>query len=180
MGEKGLGLLSFNLAVPVEDLYGRLERYRTGLARATPAGKFVNGRSATLTLTHCAEKTEDAEADAGAACLWYIQGVGRSAQGLVEWMDELKEDLGDYGYRREYMRRSQEALANQESRTFDRLRDSGSVLIGDPDQIISVAKAYEATGVDVLLLLVQMKDIPHHKVLKSIELLGKHVLPAFR
>ena len=177
IGEKGLGLLSFNLAVPVDDLYARLERYRTGLARANPVGKFVNGRSATLALTHCAETNDEAESDAGDACLWYIEGISKSAQGLVQWMDELKEDLGDYGYRRDYMKLAQQ---NLEQRTFARLRGSKSVLVGNPDEIIEVAKAYEATGVDLLLCLVQMKDIPHHKVLKSIELMGKHVLPAFR
>jgi hypothetical protein len=34
-------------------------------------------------------------------------------------------------------------------------------------------------GVDLLLLLVQSYDIPHEKVMRSIELLGTEVLPKF-
>jgi alkanesulfonate monooxygenase SsuD/methylene tetrahydromethanopterin reductase-like flavin-dependent oxidoreductase (luciferase family) len=63
--------------------------------------------------------------------------------------------------------------------TFDFLRDSGSAVVGDPDQCIKAAKRYEAIGCDLLLCLVNPYKVPHDKVMESIELLAKHVLPAF-
>ena len=63
--------------------------------------------------------------------------------------------------------------------TFPFLRDSGSAVVGTPDQCIEAAKRYEAIGCDLLLCLVNPYKIPHDKVMQSIELLGTHVLPAF-
>ncbi len=63
--------------------------------------------------------------------------------------------------------------------TIDYLRDSGSAVMGDPDACIAAAKKYEAVGCDLLLCLVNPLKIPHEKVMQSIELMGKHVLPEF-
>ena len=40
-------------------------------------------------------------------------------------------------------------------------------------------KRYEAAGVDLLLCLVNPYKIPHEKVMQTIELMGKHVIPEF-
>ena len=53
------------------------------------------------------------------------------------------------------------------------------MLVGDPDEVLETARAYEAAGVDLLLCLVNPYAIPHDKVLQTIELMGKHVLPEF-
>ena len=37
---------------------------------------------------------------------------------------------------------------------------------------------YEDTGVDQVMLIMQTETIPHEKVLQSIEMFGKHVIPA--
>ena len=52
-------------------------------------------------------------------------------------------------------------------------------MVGDPDECISTAKRYEAAGCDLLPCLVNPYKIPHEDVMASIELLGKHVIPAF-
>ena len=64
--------------------------------------------------------------------------------------------------------------------TFDYLHDSGSAVMGDPDACIATAKRYEAVGCDLLLCLVNPYKIPHEKVMQSIELMGKHVIPEFK
>ena len=51
--------------------------------------------------------------------------------------------------------------------------------MGDPDACIAAAKRYEAMGCDLLLCLVNPYNIPHDKVMQSIELMGKYVLPEF-
>ena len=51
------------------------------------------------------------------------------------------------------------------------------MLAGSPDQLIETAREYERAGVDLLLCLVNPYKIPHDKVLQSIELIGKHVIP---
>ena len=57
VGRKGLGLLSFTIGVPPEDLARRIALYRRGLAGPSRSGSFVNDRAATFTMVHCAETT---------------------------------------------------------------------------------------------------------------------------
>jgi hypothetical protein len=45
--------------------------------------------------------------------------------------------------------------------------------------VIESLKKYEATGCDLLLCLVNPYKIPPDKVMQTIELMGKHVLPEF-
>ena len=40
-------------------------------------------------------------------------------------------------------------------------------------------KAYEATGCDVVFCLMNPYNISHENVMQTIELMGKHVIPAF-
>ena len=61
--------------------------------------------------------------------------------------------------------------------TFDYLASSGSCIVGDPDRCIEVAKRYRDAGCDLLLCMMQPHAIPEDKVLRSIELVGKYVMP---
>src|SRR5262249_37654579 len=72
-GRKGLGLLSFTIGVPPEELAVRIGLYRDGLREAKPAGKFVNDRAATFTMVHCAETNAEAKATAAESVVWYLQ-----------------------------------------------------------------------------------------------------------
>ena len=49
----------------------------------------------------------------------------------------------------------------------------------DPDDCVEHCKRYAATGCDILLCLLNPYKIPHEKVMQSIELIGKHVIPEF-
>jgi hypothetical protein len=40
--------------------------------------------------------------------------------------------------------------------------------------------AYPTTGVDQVILIMQTETIPHERALQSIEMFGKHVIPACR
>ena len=40
-------------------------------------------------------------------------------------------------------------------------------------------KMYEDIGVDQIMLIMQTETIPHDRVMESIELYGKEVIPAF-
>ena len=61
----------------------------------------------------------------------------------------------------------------------DALRQSGACITGSPDTVVDSLKKYEATGSDLLLCLVNPYKIPPDKVMQTIELMGKHVLPEF-
>ena len=62
----------------------------------------------------------------------------------------------------------------------DTLAERGVIVAGDPDSCIKAAKLHEATGVDQLQFLMATETVAHDKVMESIELFGKQVIPAFR
>ena len=59
------------------------------------------------------------------------------------------------------------------------LVDRGVIVAGDPQSCIDAIKIHEATGVDQMQFLMATETIDHAQVMKSIELFGKHVIPAF-
>ena len=51
------------------------------------------------------------------------------------------------------------------------------IIIGTPDECLEKILRYEEVGVDQLLCYVQFGDLPHEKVMRTLELLGKKVIP---
>jgi alkanesulfonate monooxygenase SsuD/methylene tetrahydromethanopterin reductase-like flavin-dependent oxidoreductase (luciferase family) len=176
IGRHGIGLCSFTVGVPPEDLVGRIDMYRQGLEECEqPVGKFVNDRAATFTMVHCADTNEAAFADAEESFPWYIKTAVRHIGSLVDWMEG--KDLGTYSYAADMHKHDTDGTL--QGLDFDYLKDSGSAVVGDPERCVELAKRYEAAGCDLLLCLVNPYKIPHEKVMRSIELLGEQVIPAF-
>ncbi len=89
----------------------------------------------------------------------------------------MKQELGTY----DYLAGVNQMVENQtvDMLNWDYLASSKAVLWGTPDQLIETAKLYDAAGVDLLLCLVNPYNIPHDKVMQTIELIGKYVIPEF-
>jgi alkanesulfonate monooxygenase SsuD/methylene tetrahydromethanopterin reductase-like flavin-dependent oxidoreductase (luciferase family) len=174
IGQLGLGLLSFTIGVPPENLGERIGLYRQGLREAEPIGRFVNPRAATFTMVHCGDTTAEALADARESFEWYAQTGVRQVQTLGRWQQELKRDYATYQYTK--------AIADMDTGflSFDYLDGCGACIVGDPERCIERARRYRAAGCDLLLCLVQPHRIPHDRVLRSIRLLGEQVVPALR
>lgn len=64
-------------------------------------------------------------------------------------------------------------------RSVELLRERGLVAIGDPDHICSLLERYAAIGMTHCLALTSFGGLPHEKVIRSMQLLTKHVLPRF-
>ena len=92
-------------------------------------------------------------------------------------MEESNQELGNYGYAGEALKGKQSNMFD--FMTMDYLYDSGAGVVGDPDRCIEICKRYEAVGCELLFCLLNPYKIPHEEVMRSIELLGKHVIPEF-
>jgi len=171
-GRKGLGLLSFTIGVPPEELASRIALYRSGLKEARPAGKFINDRAATFTMVHCAETDAEARQNAAESVLWYFRRSIELIGSVAAWQEG--RELGSYDYTR--MLRA----LNLSDVTFPLLDDMDAVIVGDPETCIRKVKRYREAGCDQLLCLMQPYDIPADAVTRSIELFGRYVIPAFR
>jgi len=171
-GRKGLGLLSFTIGVPPEELADRIALYRGGIKEARPAGRFINDRAATFTMVHCAETNAEARANAAESFVWYLRKSTELIGSLAAWQEG--KELGTYAYA-EFMR-----TLDTSHLTFDVLDEMGAVIAGDPARCIERVRRYRDAGCDQLLCLMNPHRIPSDKVMRSIELFGEHVIPAFR
>jgi alkanesulfonate monooxygenase SsuD/methylene tetrahydromethanopterin reductase-like flavin-dependent oxidoreductase (luciferase family) len=64
--------------------------------------------------------------------------------------------------------------------TFEDLDQEDMVIVGDVDHCIRKVERYRQAGLDHFIALMQADRITHEKVMRSIELFGKHVIPRFR
>jgi len=62
----------------------------------------------------------------------------------------------------------------------DTLSERAVVIAGNPDTCIEALKKHEATGIDQMLIMMQTESVPHEKVMESIRLFGKYVIPEFK
>jgi len=178
MGELGIGLCSFGVGLPPEDVKRRVDIYRKALAGCTrPLGRVVNDRVAAFTMVNCAPTSAESYETARDSFVWYTRRGAELVSSVADWLDEMKRELGTYEYLTQARDAVKEGLTDMVS--FDYLKDSQAVVVGDPDEVIATCRAYEAAGVDLLLCLVNPFDIPHEKVMQTIELMGKHVIPEF-
>ncbi len=167
-GEMGLGVLCFNLGG-----YGQMEErvsaYREAVKTANPVGRFVNDQVAALCLVHVGEDDEEAR---------------RVASPEGEWFVNKAEELYQPWQGRQVPNSYQFAVsAVQEERVNKTAADhieSGAFAMGDPDTVIKVLKKYEEAGVDQILCFMQMGNLAHSRIMDSIKLFARHVIPYFK
>jgi alkanesulfonate monooxygenase SsuD/methylene tetrahydromethanopterin reductase-like flavin-dependent oxidoreductase (luciferase family) len=64
-------------------------------------------------------------------------------------------------------------------RPFDLLVEKDLVAFGGPDDLIRIARRYEGLGLTHFLAIMNFGGLDHARVLRSMERMAKHVLPAF-
>jgi alkanesulfonate monooxygenase SsuD/methylene tetrahydromethanopterin reductase-like flavin-dependent oxidoreductase (luciferase family) len=179
VGELGLGLCSFAVGVPPEEVGEKIAIYREAIGHCTePLGRFVNDTAATFTMAICAPTDDEARQVARESFEWYPKMGARQIAGVAEWMAERQQDLGNYHYAADMKKIDDDGSLDLLSLEY--LIDAGACVLGTPDQCVEACKRYEACGVDLLLCLVNPYKIPHDKVMQTIEMMGEHVIPAFR
>jgi alkanesulfonate monooxygenase SsuD/methylene tetrahydromethanopterin reductase-like flavin-dependent oxidoreductase (luciferase family) len=179
VGELGLGLCSFGVGMPPEDLKRRIDIYRAAIAKCEkPLGKFVNDKAAAFTMVNCAPSAEESYENSKESFVWYTKHAAELVASVAIWLEEMKRELGTY----DYLKDAKEIVESgtHQILDFDYLKDANAVIVGDPDEVIQRCKAYEEAGVDLLLCLLNPYKVPHEKCMQSIELIGKHVIPEFQ
>ena len=179
IGKRGIGLCSFTVGQPPEMLAERIETYKKGQADCTdPVGATRNDQVATFTMVHCNDSNEKARSVSEESFVWYPKFGGQLIASVSDYLADLSiDDPGSYQYTTETAKMRDEGLMGHLD--MDYIWDSGAAVVGDPDRCIEVCKRYEAVGCELLFCLFNPYNIPHEETMKSIELMGKHVLPEF-
>ena len=179
VGALGIGLCSFAVGVPPEEVKRRIDIYREAVARcARPIGRFVNARAATFSMTLCAPTRDEAYAVARESFEWYPKAGARQIATVAEWMAEQKRELGSYDYAA--MMKTADELGGLDVLTLEYLTSTNACVLGTPEDCLATCELYREAGVDLLLCLVNPYKIPHESVMQTIELMGGDVIPRLR
>ncbi len=168
-GENGLGLLSFTIMQPIEMMAKAIEMYRAAQINAKPLTDVQTNKVAAYTLVHCAEDEAQLRANGLYESIsWWYQHL---AQFTIDWEfpNTPKEEVD-----RIFPLLKPLAEGNIPIDTFN---DADMIVCGDADKVFEKMKHYADLGVDELICYVQFGYLPHESIMKTIEIIGKEVLP---
>ena len=201
--EKGLGVLS-SASYATSVLAEQVKIYREALKNVNPVGAFATEFWGNNVHAYCGKDNEEARELAALSMKTffgpdkpYIAGrIGAYEELLEAWggvPDHLQADFGRWLRQSDEAHRAQAeesgisldagpgaaraAIAQLDANT---LADRGVIIAGDPDSCAAAVQMYEDIGVDQVMMIMQTETIPHEKVMSSIELFGKEVIPRFR
>ncbi|MHB8439276.1 MAG: LLM class flavin-dependent oxidoreductase [Acidimicrobiales bacterium] len=179
VGALGIGLCSFAVSVPPEEVKRKVGIYRDAIRScATPIGAFVHDNAATFTMNLCAPDRLQALELAKESFEHYPKSGARQIATLTDWMASQHQDLGSYAYAADMKKVDEEGLLDL--LTIDYIAENDAAVVGTPEDCIRTCRRYEEAGIDLLLCLVNPFKIPHETVMQTIELMGKHVIPEFK
>ena len=198
--QKGIGVMALGVNAP-SVLEPHIKAYRETIKNAQPVGAFTNNKWLSSCFGYCGEDNREAQ-ELCARSLKTFFGPGRPYvqdqkdvyQRLLEQWGGIPEHLAQNFSRYIKVEGSSEgsvtqfdlsggsAIAQKIWEEFDAgtLADRGVIVAGDPESCINAIKLHQATGVDQVQFLMATESVPHQQVMKSIEMFGKHVIPAFR
>jgi alkanesulfonate monooxygenase SsuD/methylene tetrahydromethanopterin reductase-like flavin-dependent oxidoreductase (luciferase family) len=168
-GEYGMGVLAFGMAIDKAAMGRRLAEWRASMAGTTRDVGLKNEQAAVFMMAFCAPT--DAEA------------VSICETAFVEYMDVTIDHFLRWGEKRElppgyeWYAKAVAQGAKSGKAKFDYLLENGMVLVGSPSTIASTIEGFRDVGATQMLAAMQLGSIPHEKVLESITLFGREVIP---
>jgi natural product biosynthesis luciferase-like monooxygenase protein len=169
-GERGLGVLCFTLGVPLNDVAPRLNLYRDTIKQARPVGLSINNQVSMNIMGLVGDDASATEEIAREAVLWYVR------RGFELVSSVARAAAGEKSY--EYL--SGAARFDPSQITGDYyafLKEGDLIAVGRPAEALRVARRYRELGADQVLFFLQYGAIPHERILRSLELIARHVLP---
>jgi alkanesulfonate monooxygenase SsuD/methylene tetrahydromethanopterin reductase-like flavin-dependent oxidoreductase (luciferase family) len=171
-GENACGLLCFSIMQPLDRLKEIIDTYREAQKRAKPLTSVATDKVGVYTLVHCAETRDVFYTNRlWESMWWWYKGI---AEFHLKW--EMAH-LTPQQQAQAFPLLESRARGEFDITEFDR---EDMVVVGTPDECLEKLLRYEEAGVDQLLCYLNFGYLPHEAVMKSIELLGTHVIPQLR
>jgi alkanesulfonate monooxygenase SsuD/methylene tetrahydromethanopterin reductase-like flavin-dependent oxidoreductase (luciferase family) len=164
--ELGIGVYSWSNYFGWDPIEKSIASYRRAIARTKANGEHVNDQVGALVQGYCAATDEQAKEDAAEGNLkWLklaIDGYPRLAKmsksyAYMAQANDVQSKLDDYAYFKE---------------------GSGAAIFGSPESCIKAVEKFREIGCDQVLI--RIDSVPHDKIMKSIEMFGRYVIPHFK
>ena len=203
-GNLGVGVLATTLMQPLDVMAMLLGEYRDGLKDCEPVGDFVNDQTAVFTFVHCAETTQAAiESGAAAAAMWYVNSApavfkvdpeifydsirGEVLEGAASRITVREgeaaapasdEDLDDPNPVVRLLRHAAAGRDVSPEEAYETLDPLDSIIIGDVETCRRKMQRYKDIGVDRLMCFMQIGDLPHDSIMRSLRITAEELMPA--
>lgn len=164
--EFGIGVMSWSSFLGFDSLADSISAYRKAAEKRKKAGDYINETVGVLVQGYCAETDERAAEEAGAQNLQWLKLA-------IDGYPRLAKLSKDYAYMNE-VKDVQDKLDNLDY--F--VNASGAAIFGSPDSCIEQIEKFEEIGADEVLI--RIDSVSHDKIMKSIEMFGRHVIPHFK
>jgi alkanesulfonate monooxygenase SsuD/methylene tetrahydromethanopterin reductase-like flavin-dependent oxidoreductase (luciferase family) len=159
-GRMGLGVLGFSL-----DRWDKVEKlrasYKDGIANAEPIGAFVNDNIMSCIAAYVDEDSHKAKQSyVNSKPNYLVSNVYRyhDTCPAPEWVPKWPETLPE-----------------PTMETAELASQYGGIVLGDPDEALAQCKRWEEAGIDQLVF--GIGPAPIEDTIKTIELIGKYVIP---
>ena len=100
-----------------------------------------------------------------------------TATGKPEKALKLQRKADSYKYLTQQPAAARAGAASAVSGDVEQRARDGIIAVGTPDDLIKLFRTYREMGVDQMLTWVQFGGLEHGKIMKSMQLIGKHVIP---
>ncbi len=145
VGSLGLGLCSFAVGLPPEEVKAKIDIYREAVRGCTePIGKWVHDEAATFTMALCAPDRDEAWATARESFEWYPKTGARQIATLTGYMADRKQDLGSYAYAKDLSNVDEQGMLDL--LTLEYLAETGACVLGTPDDCYDDVQALRGGG----------------------------------
>jgi len=197
--ELGIGVMALSVAAP-SHLAPHIRTYKERVRHAKPVGKFINDQWLSATFAVCDwDNTGARELAAKSLRTFfgpdrpYLKDQTHLYEQLVESWGGVPEHLRANFAR--YLKTDSTAGAPEVDLSggsaqiasalwnqidADTLVGLVVLVAGDPESCLRSIAIHEEAGVDELQFLMATETVPHEKVMSSIEMFGKHVIPELR
>jgi alkanesulfonate monooxygenase SsuD/methylene tetrahydromethanopterin reductase-like flavin-dependent oxidoreductase (luciferase family) len=166
-GEMGVGCLSFTISTPCE-LNKSLEHYREGLKSVKPVGDFVNANIAGFTTLYVGEDDAEARERGG------INSIAHHAR-VIKYYGNVRDRQG-------YNERAvsvdvREAITHEDHQAAI---DEARMCCGGVETCERIVRQYAEVGIDEFIGVIQFNDVTHEESMRTIRLMGEHIIPKFK
>jgi alkanesulfonate monooxygenase SsuD/methylene tetrahydromethanopterin reductase-like flavin-dependent oxidoreductase (luciferase family) len=169
--DHGLGALGFGIGQGQSNDYVRM--YRERIKNCKPIGSSINNKFALLTFTLCCDSDEEALAIQGPNFKMYNEAVRNL---FAPWIEGKPPRSYEW-----FMKYWQETMyqAAQSVPVLEIVK-AGGACIGSPETCLRVLQYLSDAGVDEAMLFMQMYTTPHDKIMRSIELIAREIMPKLK
>ena len=175
--KRGLGMLFFAHKTDYDGLREATEAYHANIDDAVPICGAVNKQTAGFINGLC---SYDRDTVRELAAFKTVEHTSHGQDWMANgWPDGQATPSyahvtgGDIAMLREAIKGDRKVIQ-------DFMVEEGFVMAGNPEDCAKVLDGFKASGVDQVIIHMQMGGMPNDRVVESIELMGKELIPSYR